>query len=119
MIIMKKILEKVDRILKQVRQEGKVESQNKVGLLYELIKRTKGRQITLEVEGPQGRKEKLMVSERGVYLLDEDKYIYNQMIDLTSGNKEEAIRIFANNSGRINGILQEALKGGRVEIEIT
>jgi len=115
---MKKILEEVDKMLKEVRQEGKVKVENRVDLLNELIKRTKGKQITLEAESPQGKKEKLMVSERGVYILD-DRYTYDRMIDLTEGNKkEEAIRIFAVGTGRIANILQKAL-AGQVEIEIT
>jgi len=115
---MKKILKEIDKILKEVRQEGKVEVQNRVDLLNELIKRTQGKQITLEAENPQGKKQKLMISERGVYILD-DRYAYDRMIDLTEGSKkEEAIRIFANSSKTIGGILQEALTG-KVEIEIT
>ena len=117
MIIMEKILEKIDKMLKKVRQE-EVECQTRVGFLYEVIKRTKGKQITLRTKNPQGKKEELMVSERGVYLLDKDTYRYNQMIDLTSGNKEEVLKIFSNSPGRIKNILQKALKG-EVEIEIT
>ena len=75
---MKKILEKVDKILKKVRQEGKVEVQTRVDLLNELIERTKEKQITLTAKGPQGRKEKLMVSQRGVYLWNEDTYRYDK-----------------------------------------
>ena len=117
-INVKNILKKVDKMLKEMRQETEVEVKTKVGLLNEIAKRAKGKQITLEAEGPQGRKEKLMVSERGISLLDKDRYKYDQMIDLTGGNKEEAIRIWANSPGSISRILQKAL-AGEVEIEIT
>ena len=117
---MKNILKEVDKILIEVRQEGKgrIEGQNRVGLLKELIKRTQEKQITLVVEGPPGRRKKLMVSQRGVYIWDEGRYMYDRMIDLTEGNKGEAIEIFANSSKTIGSILQEALTG-KVEIEIT
>ena len=115
---MKNILEEVDKILKEVRQEEVVECQTKVDILNELIRRTQERQITLAVEGPPGRRKKLMVSQRGVYIWDESRFAYNQIIDLTGGSKEEAIRIFANSSETIGSILQEALTG-KVEIEIT
>ena len=118
MVSMKKILKEVDRILKKVRLEGEVKVENSVDLLNELVKRTEGKQIIFEAESPQGGKEKLMVSPRGVYILDKDKCVYNRMIDLTEGSKkEEAIKIFAVGTGRIANILQKAL-AGEVEIKI-
>ena len=114
---MKNILEKVDKMLKEIRKEEKVEIETKVDLLYEFIERAKGRQITVTIKGPQGKKEKLMISERGISLLDQDTYTYNEMIDLSCRGKKEAIRIFADSPGIISRILQKALKG-EVEIEI-
>jgi len=113
-INMKKILKEIDKILKEVRQEGKVEIQNRVDLLNELVRRTQERKITLTAEGPQGRKERLMITPRGVFLWDEGRYMYDKMIDFAHGDIEE----WANSSGDVGGVLQKALEG-EVEIEIT
>ena len=115
MISMKKILKEIDKILKEVRQEGKVEVQNRVDLLNELIRRTQERKITLTATSSKGEREILRITPRGIFLWDEGRYMYDKMIDLTRGGDIEK---WANSSGGVGSVLQKAL-GGEVEIEIT
>jgi len=119
---MKNILEKVDKILKEARQEKKVKVKTRFDLLIETIKRTQEKKITFTAEGQQGEKEVLMVTPRGVFLWDESRYVYARMIKLSyktiTNPPHKEIEEWANSSGAVGSVLQKAL-AGEVEIKIT
>jgi hypothetical protein len=113
---MKNILKEVDKILKELRQKEVIKVDTKVDLLTELIRRTQARKIFLTAKSSQGKKETLMVSENGVFFLeDKGRHMYNRTIDFSKKNIEE----WVNNPEYVGGFLQKALeKGEEIQIEI-
>ena len=115
---MKNFFEKLDKILQKARRKEKVKVENRVGLLHKLIRMVQGREIVLTLVWPWGGREKLKIAQRGIFLWDENKCMWDEQIDLSHGDKEEDIRKLADNSKSVCGILMRALED-EVEIEIT
>jgi len=111
---MKNIFEKLDKMFKKMRQIEKIKGKNRFDILHELIRMTQGREIVLVLKNPRTR---LKITQKGVFLWKEGKYMWDQMINFASCNESD-IKGLANDTGSVGSILKRVLEE-EVEIEIT
>lgn len=99
--------------LKEMKQEGKTEEQNKVNFLKKLIERAKKKRIILIVLFSDGGKERLKITQKGIFEYDEFKCAWDKIINFSDGS----VKILANRAGSVSSILEWILEKG-VQIKV-